>query len=210
MKRNVKKIFDMFKGLPDHELRMIEKSGEIIEVQQGRFLQIEGEGCSGVPMIISGRIRFYKNTDEGKERTLFRLSKGEICLLAALCLLGEMNYSFNAIAEENSAILLIPAPLFFQLYHSDHNIQKYIFGQMAGKLIYAYEQVESASLFDVKTRIKNYLIDHCDENQNVFVTHEIIARDIGTSREVVTRKLKMLKDEGKIALGRGRITLFRG
>ena len=101
----------------------------------------------------------------------------------------------------------MPTDLFFDLYHRDEIIQKYIFGQLTTKLISAYEQVEASALYDVRTRLEEYLSNHKDMHNMVVATHEKIAGDIGTSREVVTRNLKKLQMEDKIELKRGRILL---
>ncbi|HAE62255.1 MAG TPA: hypothetical protein DCG38_08000 [Eubacteriaceae bacterium] len=206
-KKEARRIFEMFAHLTDEQISEIYSHGVIKDVEKGQFLQMEGEGCTGVPFVLEGGIRFYRTTEDGKEKTLFRLGKGEVCLLAAMCLLSDMEYSFNAYAEKDSRIIVMPTDMFFDLYHRDEKIQKYIFRQLTGKLISAYEQVEASALYDVRTRLEEYLSNHKDSNDVVVATHEKIAGDIGTSREVVTRNLKKLQNEGKIELKRGRVVL---
>ncbi|SHE33332.1 Crp/Fnr family transcriptional regulator [Alkalibacter saccharofermentans] len=206
-KKEFERTFEMLSHLKDSQLSEIFRHAVIKVVEKGQFLQMEGEGCYGVPFILEGSIRFYRTTEDGKEKTLFRLGKGEVCLLAAMCILSEMDYSFNAYAEKNSRIMVMPTDLFFDLYHRDEIIQKYIFRQLTTKLITAYEQVEASALYDVRTRLEEYLSNHKDTHNIVVATHEKIAGDIGTSREVVTRNLKKLQMEDKIELRRGRIFL---
>ncbi|MFZ7121054.1 MAG: Crp/Fnr family transcriptional regulator [Eubacteriaceae bacterium] len=205
----LKKMFSILNKVDDKQLELIIKNGMEVKLNKHQLIVEDNVKCSGVPFLISGRIRFYNISDEGKEKTLFRIKQGDICLLAALCLLSDTRYNLLGEAEEDSIVLKLPAKIFLNIYHSDIEMQKNIYIELSEKLLKAYDQIETITFSGIKDRIFLYLEKRADYQGVIHITHEKISKDLGTAREVISRNLKILQEDNKIKLSRGKITILK-
>lgn len=204
------KIFPFLKKLCQTSLNKIKESSEIYKIHGKAQMLREKGNCTGVPMVLSGRLRIYKVSEDGREITLYRVSPGSVCILAAVCVLGQVEYDVIIEAEDTVEILMIPARLYIDLLKNDSIWQKYIFGQMASLLINTMETIGSVAFNDIEERLSDYLtrISETNNSSVIKTTHERIALDLGTAREVVSRNLKILQNKGIIKLYRGKIEIL--
>jgi CRP/FNR family transcriptional regulator, anaerobic regulatory protein len=166
------------------------------------------QSCIGFSLILSGQIRVYKIGDDGKEITLYRLRTGDNCFNTVLCALTDADGSSFSEVEENALVAVIPMN-FFKLYILNNTeFLKYIFRNLYNKFENVVGGLEKVTFDSIEHRLINYFKEKVSENNGskiVYVTHEKIAADIGTSREVVSRKLKDLEKREYLELGRGKI-----
>lgn len=179
-----------------------------VEVPKGNQLLSERGKCSGVPMVLEGSIRVFKISQEGKEITLYRVMPGQICLLAAVCIMGDLDYNVFAEALSDCIILVMPSDYFLELFSKNRPWQRFIFREMAKSLINTMDTVEEVAFSGIEKRIIKYLLDNSNDNDIIITTHEKIAFDIGTAREVISRKLQELHKANLINVGRGKITIL--
>ena len=169
------------------------------------------QSCIGLSLILSGQIRVYKLGDDGKEITLYRLRKGDNCFNTILCALTESEERSFSEIEENASIALIPMDFFKKYLLDNPSFLKYIFKNLYNKFENVVEGLEKITFDSIENRLINYFKDNLRENQEnkiIYTTHEKIAADIGSSREVVSRSLKSLEKRGKVELGRGKIKIL--
>jgi CRP/FNR family transcriptional regulator, anaerobic regulatory protein len=169
------------------------------------------QSCIGLSLILSGQIRVYKLGDDGKEITLYRLGKGDNCFNTILCALTESEESSFSEIEENASIALIPMDFFKKHLLNNPSFLKYIFKNLYNKFENVVEGLEKVTFDSIENRLINYFKDNLRENQEnkiIYTTHEKIAADIGSSREVVSRSLKSLEKRGRVELGRGKIKIL--
>lgn len=170
------------------------------------------QSCIGLSLILSGQIRIYKLGDDGKEITLYRLKKGDNCFNTILCALTESEESSFSEIEENATIALIPMDFFKKNLLDNPSFLKYIFKNLYNKFENVVEGLEKVTFDSIENRLINYFKDNLRENQEnkiIYTTHEKIAADIGSSREVVSRSLKALEKRGLVELGRGKIKILK-
>jgi CRP/FNR family transcriptional regulator len=139
--------------------------------------------------------------------TLYRINGGEVCILAAVCAMGEVEYNFSIEAEKDSTIYMISPEVFRELFSRSEAFKKYVFNALAQKLIMSMETIEMLIFISIEERIMEYLKQNADDRGEVKTTHEKMAIDLGSSREVITRQLKKMAEKGMIRLGRGKIIL---
>ncbi len=166
--------------------------------------------CIGVLLVKSGTLRTYLLSDEGKEVTLYRLSSGDICILSASCLLKNITFDVHIDAEVDTQILLIDSSIFARITSQNIYVENFSYKVAAEKfsdVIWAMEQILFMS-FDKRLAI--FLIDEATKNNSntIYLTHEQIAKYMGSAREVVSRMLKYFANEGWVQLSRGSITLM--
>jgi CRP/FNR family transcriptional regulator, anaerobic regulatory protein len=169
------------------------------------------QSCIGLSLIILGQIRVYKLGDDGKEITLYRLRKGDNCFNTILCALTESEERSFSEIEENAIIALIPMDFFKKYLLNNPSFLKYIFKNLYNKFENVVEGLEKVTFDSIENRLINYFKDNLRENQEnkiIYTTHEKIAADIGSSREVVSRSLKSLEKRGRVELGRGKIKIL--
>jgi len=169
------------------------------------------ESCQGFSFILKGVLRVYRINDEGREVTLYKLKQGDSCFLTTLCAISQLeNYAFAEV-EEEATLAIIPIKLFKEYILEDKAYLKYIFKNLYGKFDHVIATLEKITFDSIEKRIIYYL-KHATEKTTgiaiVYTTHEKIAIDIGSSREVVSRTLKSLEKSGFIELGRGKIKIL--
>jgi CRP/FNR family transcriptional regulator len=172
-----------------------------------QVLVSSGTECAHLPFVLSGTLRIYKMSEAGKELTLYRIERGESCILSATCILN--GGSFPAIAEAEGAteVLLVPAAPMAALVESNAEWRSYIFALYAKRLDELLVLVDEVAFHHVDSRIAAYLSRHGEAGSTVQRTHAEIASELGTSREVVTRILRDFEADGIIATSRGKIDI---
>lgn len=169
--------------------------------------------CIGFSFILEGRIRIYKlSEDDGREITLYRISKGDSCFNTILCALTDSSQLSFAQVEENAIIGILPMDYFKKLLINNPSFLKYIFKNLYGKFEDVVEGLEKVTFNSIESRIIDYFETKINENNGakiIYTTHEKIAIDIGSSREVVSRNLKDLEKRGVLELGRGKIKILK-
>jgi len=178
------------------------------KIPAGEFIFIEKDNCTFFALLLSGRVRVFKEGESGREVTLYRFEKGESCILTVSCILSDSLYPALAVAEEDSEAFLIPANVFREWVSRFDPWRKYVFEILAKRLSSVIMVVEEVAFRRVDSRIAELLLKEADKEQTVRLTHQQIAAEIGTSREVVTRILKDLEQEKLISSGRGSISII--
>ncbi len=177
------------------------------KLEQGQIMMGDNTRCTSIPMVVSGQLRLFRISDKGREMTLYRVGAGELCIMATVCAIGDVAYDFSIEAEKDSVLLTIPPDAFKELLFRSETFMTYIFNVLAEKLIYSIETIEMLIFVSIEERVLAYLRQNADSAGVVRTTHEKMAIDLGSSREVITRQLKKMADKNMLALGRGKITL---
>lgn len=177
------------------------------KLEQGQLMVGDNDRCGGIPFVLEGNMRLFRTSDTGKDITLYKVGSGELCVLAAVCSFANLKYDFTAEALEDSKLTIMSVEGFNHLLNKSSVFNRYIFSSIADKLIVALNAIELLNFTSIEDRIKSYLNMHANDDKIIVNTHENIARDIGSSREVVSRKLKELENEGYLSLKRGKIEI---
>ncbi|GAA0763362.1 MULTISPECIES: Crp/Fnr family transcriptional regulator [Clostridium] len=168
------------------------------------------QSCIGFSFILEGKIRVYKIGDDGKEITLYRLGRGDNCFNTILCALTDSEEKSFSDVEENAIIALLPMDFSKRYLLDNSSFLKYIFKNLYDKFENVVEGLEKVTFNSIENRLIGYFKERMKENNNskiIYTTHEKIAADIGSSREVVSRSLKSLEKRGILELGRGKIKI---
>ncbi len=204
------KTFPFFSTLPPSSLDALLAHSVRRRLEHKDVLARDGGECAYLPFVLEGTLRIYKASEGGKELTLYRIERGESCILSATCILN--GGSFPAIAEAEGAteVLLFPSKLLLRLVEDNAEWRHYVFGLYSRRLEDVLALVEEVAFHHVDARIAAYLLKHAAAHKGVVSrTHGQIADELGTSREVVTRILKDFEADGLIATARGRVRVLR-
>ncbi|MGL5379909.1 Crp/Fnr family transcriptional regulator [Clostridium sp.] len=204
------KSYPFLKSVDKEVLNNMFKRLIVKEYPIGYSLFNSNQSCTGFSFILSGVIRVYKIGDDGKEVTLYRLYKGDNCYNTVLCALTNNEIDSFAEVEENSLIALVPMDFFRRYLLENTSFWKYIFNNLYGKFEAVIGGLEKITFHSIESRLINYFkakIKSQGGSKIIYVTHEKIAGDIGSSREVVSRALKVLERNDVLELGRGKIKI---
>jgi CRP/FNR family transcriptional regulator len=177
------------------------------ELGKGQIMMGDNSRCTGIPMVMRGRLRLFRISDKGREMTLYHIREGELCIMAGVCAMGDVEYDFSIEAERDSVLAVIPPDTFKELLYRSEPFKVHVFNALAQKLIQSIETIEMLLFESIEERIMTYLQHNANAENEVKATHEKLAVELGSSREVITRQLKKLAEKGVIELKRGKILL---
>lgn len=175
---------------------------------KGQFIAMEGEECKFLPIVKSGTIRIYTTSPNGNEMTLYRINKGESCILTITCLLTNKCFPALAYTEKDTEILLVEASVIKDWINKYEIWRSFAFDYMSNIIFRVLDLLEDSKFNRTEIRLIEFLIEKADENNDLKFTHQMIASEIGTSREVISRILKELELKGLIKLSRGSIKIL--
>ncbi|WMJ82980.1 Crp/Fnr family transcriptional regulator [Oscillospiraceae bacterium LTW-04] len=199
------KNLSFWEQLSDNEKHLLCDNTMLAKYAKGTNVHGGGDDCIGIMLLKSGQLRTYIMSEDGRDITLYRLFKSDVCILSASCVLDAITFDVFIDAEEDTEVLLINSLVFHQL--ADQNIYVKSFGyQLAttrfSDVMWAMQQVLFMS---ADKRLAIFLTDELAKNgsDEIKLTHEQIARYMGSAREVVSRMLKYFAQEGVVTLSRG-------
>ena len=175
--------------------------------QQNTYFYRDGDRCPGLPFFLEGEVRVYKTGGTGREITLYEIFPGETCILNAAAILGRRHYPADAVATRDGVLLYLPERVLHDLMARHQSMRTFIFSLFSRRFHEIIELVEEVTFGKLDLRLQDYLIEKAENNQLV-TTHQVIANDLGSSREVISRLLKDFERKGNIALSRNHIQLL--
>ena len=196
--------------LSDGEKDLILTNAKTVSYQAGENIHSPANECVGVLLVKSGELRVYIVSEEGKEITLYRLNQEEVCILSASCLLSNITFDVFIDAEQDTEVLLINSVIFAELQSDNLYVENFALRSAVDRfsdVMWAMEQILFMS-FD--RRLAVFLLDEIAKTgaDNIALTHEQIARYMGSAREVVSRMLKYFAGEGIVELYRGGVLII--
>lgn len=177
--------------------------GAALQVPAGTLLFHEGRQCQGFPFVLEGDVRVARGAPQGRAIELYRVQPGEVCLVSASCLFGQAALAAHGEAVVASTLLLLPAPLFMR-WSAHEPFRRWVFGVFASRMADLIALAEAVAFQRLDQRLAGALLGR---GQTLHVTHQQIADELGTVREMVTRLLKRFERHGWVELGRERIEL---
>ena len=182
-----------------------------VSLPQAHPICHEGADCRQLALVLSGTARVYKIGETGREITLYRLGPGECCILTLSCIIGDRPFPAHAVTETAMEALVIPAGQIQRWMDELTTWRHYAWRLVANRLGEIISLVEEITFQRMDKRLELYLgrSARFPLGQAVSITHQRIATELGTSREVVSRLLKDLEQRGFVELGRGWLRLRR-
>lgn len=198
-------LFPALVNLEPNARELLSKSTRVLEAPVGTIAFYEGMPCNGFTLRLKGQSRVYKLSSSGREIVLYRVHAGESCVLTTTCLLGKSDYPASTIVEDAVQDVLIPSATFHQLMLESSVFRTFVmekYGALISDLIVLLDEV---AFYGLDARLAKLLVDA--DSDDIKRTHQQIANELGTAREVVSRQLKTFEQNGLIELNRGSIKI---
>lgn len=175
----------------------------------GTRLFASGDVCENFVVVLKGTAKVQLSTRTGREMILFRLEAGQSCALTTSCILSNSPYYAEGIAETDLEILTLPSDNFLESLNTEPELFRILirnYAQRIGELTNVVDRLFSR---DLNAELKRLLLEKADNEGRVKLSHQMIADELASSREVISRKLKALEKSGQLALSRGQVRLIR-
>ena len=172
---------------------------------KGTVIHEGGMGCTGLLIVETGQLRAFILSEEGREISLYRLLERDICLFSASCIIRSIRFDISIEAEKDTSLWIIPAEIYHRLMEESAPLANFTNELMASRFSEVMWLMEQILWHSMDRRLAGYLLEQSslEGGNTLTVTHEQIARDLGTAREVVTRMLRYFRSEGVVQLSRG-------
>lgn len=190
-------------------LQAIEQSGQYLEVPAGTTLVREGQFVKVVPLVLYGTVKVFTKAED-KELLLYYIRPAESCVMSFAAGMGDEPSKIVAVAEEDTTLWLLPVEQLRQWVTQYPRINLLFFHQYNQRYAELIDTINALLFTRLDQRVLQYLREKSRlKNEAVLqLRHRQIAQDLGTAREVVTRVMKRLEQEGKIKQGEGRIEIL--
>lgn len=208
---NLKLLKDAFEFLFSVDLiSAITESGILYDVEEGEMLIDLGDSIEHMPLLIDGAIKILREDDEGDELLLYFLERGDTCAMTMSCCMGNSKSKVRAIAERPSKLVMIPVENMSHWILKFDDWRAFVFESYSNRMSELLESIDSLAFMNMHDRVYKYLRERVMVNNDsqLNVTHQEVANDLHTSRVVISRILKSLEKEGRIALHRNRLEVL--
>lgn len=201
--------FPIWDKLTPAQQKTISQTSFQRSVSKGTVLHNGSVSCLGMLLILSGQLRSYIVSDEGREITLYRLFERDVCIFSASCVMQNIQFEVTIEAEKDSEILVLPPHIYKSLMEESAPMANFSNQIMASRFTDVMWLIEQIMWKSFDKRLAGFLIEESvlDNTDSLKITHEKIANHLGTAREVVTRMLRYFQSEGLVKLSRGTIEL---
>ena len=204
-----KENFPFWEKISDADREYICQNSHMLTYPKGRNIH-NGEECSGVIFVRSGSLRLYMMSDEGKEITLYRLHRGDLCMLSASCVLDAITFDVFVDAEEDSRCCVVSGPAFAAVSQRNPDIRIFALETAVSRFSDVMWVMQQVLFMSMDKRLAIFLSDESARtgSDTIALTHGQIARYMGSAREVVSRMLKYFAGEGIVEISRGGVTIL--
>ena len=186
--------------------RMLDHA-RLVKLEEERFVFRSGDLCNAFLVLVDGSVRVQLTSAGGREVTLYRIGPGGSCILTTSCLLSHENYPAEAVAESDVTAVAIPNSIFQEALDHSRAFRDFVFDGFSKRLTSVIQRIEEVALTPIDTRLAEALM-RIEGDGSEQITHQQLAVELGTAREVVSRHLKKFEREGLVELGRGRIRVL--
>ncbi len=206
-KRSILELFSFYRNAPRSLQAQMSEVGGYAKLPADTYFYREGDSCGQFAVVGRGSIRVFKAAETGREVTLYHVHDGQPCLVNMLCVFLGRPAMASAKVEVPTEAVVFAAAAFREWVRTDDGVRRFIFETMAARLVDVMTLVEDIAFRTMDDRLGDFLLQHFARVRVISSTHEEIAAELGTAREVVSRLLKELERRGAITLSRGHILL---
>lgn len=180
------------------------RSLQVLHLPAGAVIFDEQQTCQGFPLVIAGAVRVSKLSSQGRELPLYRVTPGETCIITTSCLLGDNPYNARGTVESDLSLVLLPVPRFSALM-AEKPFRDFVFNLVSNRIADLMQLVEEVAFKKLDQRLAALLLGR---GRIVRATHQQLADELGSVREIVSRLLKGFATQRLVTLGREQIEIL--
>lgn len=181
--------------------------GQMVRHKAGTVLFGQGKEPQSLLLLTQGTVRVQKVGESGREIVLYRVSAGESCILTSACLLAYEGPAAEGIAESDVEAVAIPRTVFEDLVAASAGFRQFVFAAYAKRLTDLFMVIDDVAFQRVDLRLAQKLLERSGGEDEIITTHQQLATELGTAREVISRQLQEFQRRGWVRPLRGRLLL---
>jgi len=194
-------------GLSPSVSELLDQTARTASFDQNTLIFGPGKPAENLLLMVSGTVRVQQLSEAGREIVLYRVHAGESCVLTTACLLAFEDYSAEGIAETDIEAILIPRDAFDQMMSASKEFRAFVFEAYAKRITDLFMVIEEIAFRRMDIRVAQRLLELQDTDGVLHLTHQQLAVELGTAREVISRQLKEFERRGWLNMSRGQIVL---
>lgn len=204
--RRLDELFPVLSQLSAADRQLVFDAGQVVVLPKDQMLMQQNQQCQFIPLVMSGVLRIFKLSPNGREMTLYRIGAGHTCLVSIACQLKGEAFPGLAQVEERAHLFMLPANVCHEVLDRSIDWKNYLIASLYEHLTDVMQTLEAVAFDRTDRRLVQWLLERTGGRAGTIrVTHEAIAIELGTAREVVSRLLGDLKNKGAVTLGRERV-----
>ncbi|MBK8031134.1 MAG: Crp/Fnr family transcriptional regulator [Chloroflexi bacterium] len=189
-------------------VRDLREQAFYMRIPAGRDVFVEGSRVEAIALLVSGVVRVYKVGESGREITLYRFGTGESCVLTANAILSQQSFSAIATVEQDAEAIMIRADVFQGWVRRYPVWLDFVLDLLSQRLASVMEIVDEVAFRRMDLRVAALLLDRSRRRNPIEITHQEIAAELGSSREVISRILESFTRQGLVQLARGTVEVL--
>lgn len=199
--------FPAMTRLPADVQARLNKASMIVELPEGSRIFGPGRAPDSFLMMLQGSVRVQQVAESGREIVLYRVTAGDSCALTTACLMGYEEYQAEAIAETKVRAVAIPRALFDELIASSREFRQFVFTAFSRRVTDLFRIIEEVAFLRIDVRLAQSLLQLADAHGHVEATHQQLANELGSAREVISRQITEFQRRGWIRALRGSVEI---
>jgi len=202
--------FPIWNKLTDDQRQRITQRVVRREAKKGTLLHDGSNECTGLLLVRTGQLRAYILSDEGREITIYRLFDRDMCLFSASCIMRSIQFDITVEAEKDTELWLIPPDVYQSVMNESAAVANYTNEVMASRFSEVMWLMEQIMWKSLDKRLAAFLAEESaiEGSETLKLTHETIAKHLGSHREVITRMLRYFQSEGWVKVSRGTVEIL--
>ncbi len=204
----ISQALPVLKDAPLQLVREFQQAAFLARIPAGHDVFLEGDSVDAIALLISGVVRVYKIGETGREITLYRFGHGESCILTANAILSQKSFPAVATVEREAEAVMIPADTFRDWVKRYDPWREFVFDLLSNRLSTVMAVVDEVVFQRMDRRVASLLLNKSKILHPVITTHQELASEVGSSREVISRILEDLAEKGLIEVGRGMVEIL--
>lgn len=191
-----------------NEQALLREHGSIVSIAKNSVIFGPGKAPDSLLLLLEGVIRVQKLSEKGREIVLYRVRAGESCVLTAACVLAFEHDSAEGIVEQTVQAVALPMKVFDLLVSQSAEFRRFIFAAYSRRMTELFQVIEDVAFQRVDVRLAEKLLELAEGGVSIQITHQQLAAELGTAREVITRQLSEFQRRQWLQISRGRIELL--
>jgi len=197
-------LYPVLDALPAAKRAEVLARSQLMEVPAGTIVFDDRQACHGFPFVLAGGIRVVKPAANGRELPLYRVLPGESCIISTGCLLGHADFNARGVTEADTSLALMPRQLFDELL-TEPAFRDFVFGLVSERIADLMRLVEEVAFHKLDQRLAGLLLGR---GRLIHATHQQLADELGSVREIVSRLLKGFAEQGLVRLSREQVEIL--
>jgi CRP/FNR family transcriptional regulator len=200
--------FPALKCLETPSLKLLRDEAKVASIPAGTVIFHGGDLSRAYLLVLDGQVRVQKVAETGREIVLYRVEPGQSCVLTTACLLSDIPYGAEGVAETDIKAVALPAGIFHRLMAASEQFRKFVFAAYSTRISELLCLIEEVAFGRIDKRLAGFLLERADDAGVLKATHQDIATELGSAREVISRQLKEFERKGWVELSRGSLRVL--